>query len=82
MLAYLVVCWLAVAWVPIVTVWRLVQTKPRGETKSEVVDVQRLVGKPLLGNGHHGFLGRFPRNEIFTVEYVERTGHEAPGVHS
>jgi predicted MPP superfamily phosphohydrolase len=75
-LAYLAVCLLVLlAWLPGITVWRLVQRRPRGEVRSEVVDVERQLGRRLIGDGHHGFLGHLPGNEVFTVEYVERTLH-------
>src|SRR5262245_65829465 len=37
LLAYLAFCWLAVAWVPVITFWRLAKKKPRGELRGEVV---------------------------------------------
>jgi predicted MPP superfamily phosphohydrolase len=75
-LAYLAVCWLvALAWLPGITVWRAVRKQPRGEARREIVDVRRQLGQPLIGDGHHAFLGRLPGNQIFSVEYVERTLH-------
>jgi predicted MPP superfamily phosphohydrolase len=73
-LAYLAVCWGAVLiWLPALTVWRALRKGPPGETRSEIVDVERQLGLRLIGDGHHGFLGHLPHNEIFQVEYVERT---------
>jgi predicted MPP superfamily phosphohydrolase len=63
----------ALVWLPAVTVWRLCRRDPSSDVRREVVDVARHLGKPPLGAGHHAFLSRLPRTEIFHIEYVERT---------
>jgi predicted MPP superfamily phosphohydrolase len=63
----------ALVWLPAVTAWRLYRHDPSSEVRTEVVDVSRHLGKRPVGEGHHAFLGRLPRTEIFHIEYVERT---------
>jgi hypothetical protein len=53
----------------------MVRRGPAGEVRGEVVDVERHLGYRPKGDGHHSFLGHLPGNEIFQVEYVERTLH-------
>jgi predicted MPP superfamily phosphohydrolase len=77
-LAYLGVCWLtALVWLPAITIYRLVKKRPAGEMRAEVVDIERQLGHRPSGDGHHAFLGHLPRNEVFQVEYVERTLYPA-----
>lgn len=77
-LAYLTVCVaVATVWLPGITVWRAVKRRPAGETRREVVDVERQLGHRPKGEGHHAFLAHLPGNQIFQVEYVERTLHPA-----
>ena len=72
-LAYLAVC-LAVAllWLPGVTLFRLLRRPPAGAVRSEIVDLERQLGRRPRGEGHHAFLAHLPGNEIFQIEYVER----------
>jgi predicted MPP superfamily phosphohydrolase len=67
----------AVVWLPYITLRRLLRKPPRGTSRVEVVDVERQLGRRPVGTGHHAFLARLPGNEIFQVEYVERTLHPA-----
>ncbi len=67
----------AVVWLPYVTVRRLLRRVPPGTSRVEVVDIERQLGRRPVGTGHHSFLARLPGNEIFQVEYVERTLHPA-----
>jgi predicted MPP superfamily phosphohydrolase len=73
LLAYLAVC-LAVAllWLPWVTLRRLMRRPPAGLTRSEVVNVERQLGRRPRGDGHHALLAHLPGNELFHIEYVER----------
>jgi predicted MPP superfamily phosphohydrolase len=78
LLAYLAVCFaVAVFWLPWVTVRRLLRSHPPGSKRGEVVNVERQLGRQPRGQGHHAFLAHLPGNEIFQVEYVERTLHPA-----
>lgn len=71
---YLAVSFLAgLVWLPFVTFVRFFRKEPVREVRSEVVDVARQLGKPPVGNGHHAFLARLPRNEIFHIDYAEKT---------
>jgi predicted MPP superfamily phosphohydrolase len=76
LLAYLLVCLVtALVWLPCITLYRLFRRQPAGTCRVELVDVERQLGHRPVGNGHHAFLARLPGNEIFQVEYVERTLH-------
>src|SRR5262245_14827428 len=64
-LAYLGFCILvAGVWLPALTIWRASRRQP-GSVRSEVVDVERVLGRRPKGNGHQAFLAHLPRNEIF-----------------
>jgi hypothetical protein len=77
-LAYLAGCVLvALLWLPLITVLRLLRRGPRGERRSEIIDLERQLGHRPKGAGHHAFLADWPGNELFLVEYVERTFHPA-----
>jgi predicted MPP superfamily phosphohydrolase len=67
----------ALVWLPYVTVRRLTRRPPAGAVRGEIVDVERQLGHRPKGDGHHAFLAHLPGNEIFQVEYVERTFHPA-----
>jgi predicted MPP superfamily phosphohydrolase len=73
----LVYVWLCVpagvVWLPALTLYRLYRREPVFDVRSEVVDVAKQLGHPPLGEGHHTFLARLPRTEVFHVEYAERT---------
>jgi predicted MPP superfamily phosphohydrolase len=72
--AYLWVCVLAgVVWLPAITVYRLCRREPVSEVRSEIVDVARQLGQRPVGEGHHAFLARLPRVQVFHIEYAERT---------
>jgi predicted MPP superfamily phosphohydrolase len=68
--------WLAVlagtVWLPLVTLWRAVRREPVVACRSEVVDVARVLGRRPFGP-EHAFLARLPGNEIYHIEYVEKT---------
>jgi predicted MPP superfamily phosphohydrolase len=71
---YLWTCVLAGAiWLPAVTVYRLCRREPVCDVRSEVVDIAKQLGYRPVGEGHHAFLTRLPRVEVFHVEYAERT---------
>lgn len=74
--AYGVVCLLvAVLWLPYVTVRRARRRDAATEQRSETVDVARQLGRRPVGTGHHAALAALPGNEIFRIEYVEKTLH-------
>jgi predicted MPP superfamily phosphohydrolase len=77
-LGYLIVCLpVAVVWLPYITLHRLLRRPPPGALRVEVVDVERQLGHRPVGTGHQSWLANLPGNEIFQVEYVERTLHPA-----
>jgi hypothetical protein len=73
LLAYLGVCLVAAVWLPVVTARRQLRREPASAVRSEVVDVARQLGRVPRGDGNHAFLAHLPGNEIFRVEYLEKT---------
>lgn len=61
----------SLTWLPLITLLRARRKEPATDVRSEVVDVSRQLGAVPCGTGH--FLTRLPGNEIFQVEYVEKT---------
>jgi hypothetical protein len=71
---YLALCLLvALVWVPFFTLVRLFRKEPVRESRSEVVDVARQLGRLPIERGQRSLLVRLPRNEIFQIEYSEKT---------
>jgi predicted MPP superfamily phosphohydrolase len=76
--AYLWSCIVAgVVWLPGVTVYRLMRREPISDVRSEVVNIAKQLGYRPTGDGHHAFMTRLPRVEVFHIEYAERTVHPA-----
>jgi predicted MPP superfamily phosphohydrolase len=74
--AYLIVCWVAAGVaLPLDTALRLLRPRPRAVVaeRSEVVDFARVFGYPPAGRGKRAVLARLPFNEVFQVEFAERT---------
>jgi predicted MPP superfamily phosphohydrolase len=63
----------ALVWVPALTLYRNTRRDPATSINIEVVDVARQLGRRPVGDGHHAFLAKLPGNEIFQVEYVEKS---------
>ena len=73
-LAYLGLClFVLLVWFPILTVRRNLRRDPSRVTASQVVDVAEQLGRRPVGRGRMPWLGRLPGNQIFPIEYVERT---------
>jgi predicted MPP superfamily phosphohydrolase len=74
--AYLVLCWVIAAGVfPVVTLYRCLRRRPALvlSNHTNTVDVaERLKYRPY-GNGKHPLQARLPFNEIFQVDFSERT---------
>jgi predicted MPP superfamily phosphohydrolase len=73
---YLVICWFAgFVWIP-VDLWRYQRRGEPGvvrDVKSEVVDMAKELGGAPIGRGRSRWPALVPGNEIFRVEFVERT---------
>jgi predicted MPP superfamily phosphohydrolase len=75
---YLGVCVVAgTVWLPLLTLRRALRKEPADHVRCEVVDVARQLGKAPVGDGRARFLARLPGNEVFQVEYVEKTIYPA-----
>ncbi len=73
---YLAVCWAAgLVLLPLNTLARHLRPRPAPlvSNHTETVDVARTLGHRPAGASKHGFLAHFPGNEIFTVDFVEKT---------
>jgi predicted MPP superfamily phosphohydrolase len=76
LLSYLSVCWyLGLVVVPYQTVKRWLRRPPALQLSNHTatVDVAQQLGRKLYGRGKHALLARLPRNEIFQVDFIERT---------
>jgi uncharacterized protein len=74
--AYLVLCWLAAGiGLPIDTLLRLLRPRPRAlmDKRSKSVDFAKVLGYRPAGHTKHAWLTALPFNEVFQVEFVERT---------
>jgi predicted MPP superfamily phosphohydrolase len=74
---YVVVCWLvAFGLVPMITVGRL-RYRPAAlaHNHTETIDVAARLGYKPIGRGKYRHLGRLPGNEIFQVDFAEKTIH-------
>ncbi len=74
--AYFIVCWiLGVAVFPAVTVLRLLRRQPAALVKNETqtVDVAAELGYKPAGTGKHRRLACLPGNQVFQVDFAERT---------
>jgi predicted MPP superfamily phosphohydrolase len=60
---------------PSITVWRLVRPKAAAllEERSEVVNVAAQLGFKPVGQGKQALLARLPGNEVFQVDFTQRT---------
>jgi len=73
---YLWLCWLtAVVYVPIVSVVRAIRRDPRQvlHRDSKIVDIAARLGEKPIGDGKNWRLAGLPWNDIFRVEFGERT---------
>jgi predicted MPP superfamily phosphohydrolase len=74
--AYLVVCWLAAGVaLPLNTLIRLLRRRPRAlvAERSEVIDFVKILGHRPAGRGKRAWLTALPFNDVFKVEFVEKT---------
>lgn len=60
---------------PAITIYRQLRTNPAQLTSSKksVVDVAKALGRRPLGFGEHWRMARMPMNQIFQVEFSEKT---------
>jgi hypothetical protein len=73
---YVALCWVVgFAVFPAITLVRLLREQPRVvvESKSEIFDVVKHLGERPFGATKERILGVLPLNEIFQVEFAERT---------
>jgi predicted MPP superfamily phosphohydrolase len=73
---YTLSCWImAFLVVPFLTVRRLLRKRPASVVKQggQIVDVARELGHAPVGDDKHSFLARLPYNQIFQVEFSEKT---------
>jgi predicted MPP superfamily phosphohydrolase len=73
-LLYLGLClFVALVYFPYLTLRRNMRRDPGRVTASQVVDIADRLGKPPAGRGVKARLARLPGNQVFQVEYVEKT---------
>jgi predicted MPP superfamily phosphohydrolase len=73
---YLVVCLLVTCLVlPGVTIRRLLRRPPAAleSNHTRIVDVAKELGRCPIGHGKHRLVAHLPRNEVFQVDFSERT---------
>jgi predicted MPP superfamily phosphohydrolase len=73
---YAAVCWLvAFVLLPLITLRRLLRPVPAAlvGSRSQVLDVAKMLGRRPLGTSKQRFLAVLPGNEVFQVELSERT---------
>jgi predicted MPP superfamily phosphohydrolase len=71
---YVVVCsFVGLVLLPANTLARLLRREPVAEARSEVLDVARHLGYPPRGESSQRHLTYLPANEVFQVEFSERT---------
>jgi predicted MPP superfamily phosphohydrolase len=73
--AYLLLCWAAALAAPVLEVvyWLRPGAAPLVGNHTETLDVAAELGRKPVGHGRHPWLARLPGNEIFQVEFAERT---------
>jgi predicted MPP superfamily phosphohydrolase len=74
--AYLLLCMgFGLVIVPAVTLWRLLRGRPTAlvSNHTKTVDVAAELGYRPIGRGKYQLLARLPRNEVFCVDFAERT---------
>jgi len=74
--AYLWICWLtALVYVPTISVVRAVRRDPPQvvQRDAKVVDITARLGEKPIGDGKNWRLAKLPWNDIFRVEFGERT---------
>jgi predicted MPP superfamily phosphohydrolase len=73
---YTVLCWVfGFGVLPAFTAWRLLRPRPAAlvGTFTETVDVAGLLGYKPIGHGKYQWAARLPLNQVFQVDFVERT---------
>jgi predicted MPP superfamily phosphohydrolase len=74
--AYVVVCWfLGFGVFPLVTILRLLRRTPAAvlKTTTQMVNVAAELGYKPVGRSKHSRLARLPWNQLFQVDFVEKT---------
>jgi len=74
--AYLSMCWIiGLAVVPGVTILRLLRKRPQAllSNHTHTLDVARELGYKPIGRGKYRHLARLPGNEVFQVDFAERS---------
>jgi hypothetical protein len=76
LLCYLIAASLiACVWLPFLTLRRHFRRDPAILTKSEVIDLAKELGHRPIGDGHDAWLAHLPANQLFHVEFAEKTLH-------
>ena len=73
---YLTICWIiGLAFVPGLTVIRLLRRRPQAllSNHTRMLDVALELGYKPIGRGKYRHLARLPWNEVFQVDFAERT---------
>jgi predicted MPP superfamily phosphohydrolase len=72
---YFVICWLALLYFLVLTVWRLVRPNPAAleSNHTRTVNVAKELGYKPAGGGRRGLMARLPFNEVFQVDLTEKT---------
>lgn len=73
---YLWLCWaIGLVWLPAVTLWRLLRPRPRAllSNHTQTVNIAERLGYAPLGQGKARHLARLPGNQVFQVDFTERT---------
>jgi uncharacterized protein len=73
---YLSICWIiGLAWAPALTLTRLLRRRPKTllSNHTRTLDVAGELGYKPIGGGKYRHLARLPRNEVFRVDFCERT---------
>src|SRR5262249_725949 len=75
-LSYLILCCVVCLIIlPLITGYRLLKKSPKELIRdhANLVDVASEVGSSLLGDTHLRFLAKLPGNQVFKVDFSERT---------
>jgi predicted MPP superfamily phosphohydrolase len=74
--AYVLLCWaVGLGWLPLASLLRLLRRRPAALVSNHAVtvDVAAELGYKPVGRGKHRRMARLPGNQIFQVEFSERT---------
>jgi hypothetical protein len=72
---YGLICWLAVVYFVLLTLWRYFRPKPAAleSNHTRTVDFAKEIGRKPVGHEGHALLARLPGNQVFQVDFNEKT---------